>query len=69
MKNKKLIKNKFGKEFAGLIAIVILLSSILAGTFVYESSITSNVVKENTINSDSINIEIKNINNINELNQ
>jgi len=46
---KKLTKNKIAKGIVSLVTIVILLSSILATSIVYENNITANVVKEASI--------------------
>ena len=45
---KKLTKNKIAKGLVSLITVVILLSSILATTLVYENNITANAVKEDS---------------------
>ena len=69
MKNK-IIKNKIAKGLASLTIIVILLLSVLAGSFYYENNITANAVKEASVNFDkdiSIKeIDVKNINQLNE---
>ena len=39
---KKLTKNKIAKGLVSLVTVVILLSSILATTFVFENNITAN---------------------------
>lgn len=46
MKISKLTKNKIGKGIVSLIAIVILLSSILATSIFYSNNITTNAVRE-----------------------
>ena len=68
MKNKKLLKNKAAKGLA-LIAIIVLLSSILAGTLFYQSSITANAIKQSLPNPESKVVQIKEVNDIKELNQ
>jgi len=72
MNNKKLLKNKIGKGLVSLITIIVLLSSILATTFIYENNITANVIKELPITesiTQSIYIQIKEVNDIKELSQ
>ena len=44
----KLTKNKIAKGLVSLVTVVILLSSILATTLVYENNITANAVKEDS---------------------
>ena len=68
MSNKKLLSNKTAKGLVSLITIIILLSSILATTFIYENNITANVVRETSINN-KIPIQITTVNDIKELNQ
>ena len=64
---KKINKNKIGKGLVSLLAIIILMSSILAGTFYYQNSITANVIKEASI-IDEPAIQVKEVKDINELN-
>ena len=69
MNNRKLFNSKIAKGLVSLITIVILLSSILATSVFYQNSITSNVIKEKTIQNKETSIQIKIINDIKELNQ
>ncbi|MBI2656135.1 hypothetical protein HYX03_00160 [Candidatus Woesearchaeota archaeon] len=69
MRNKKLTKNKIAKGLVSLLTIIILLSSILAGSIFYEDNITANVVKETSIDSKPPTISIKEVNGIRDLNQ
>lgn len=46
MRHKKLFNSKAGKGLVSLIAVIILLSSILATTVYYEGSLTANVIRE-----------------------
>ena len=68
MKNK-LFNNKIAKGLVSLITIIILLSSILAGSIFYENNITANVVKETSIDNKPPIISIKEVKSISELNQ
>ena len=43
-------KNKIAQGFASLIVVVILLSSILAGSLIYQNGLTGNAVKEDSSN-------------------
>ena len=67
MKSK--IFNKTAQGITSLVAIIILLFSMLSITILYESGITANAVKEITINNNQIKIQIKEVDDINELNQ
>ena len=69
MKDKKLFYNKFAQGLASLIAIIILLSSILAASIFYQNNITANVVRETSINDKSLSIQIQSVNDVKELNQ
>lgn len=60
----KLNKNKFAKGIVSLATIIIVLTSILAGTIYYGGNITSNVVSE--VN-DEPQIQIKTVDNIEQL--
>src|SRR3989338_4222412 len=62
-------ENKIGKGLLSLVAIIVLLSSILASSIFYESSITANVVRETSIGSESAAIRIQQVNSIRELSQ
>ncbi|MBI3034928.1 hypothetical protein HYY71_01265 [Candidatus Woesearchaeota archaeon] len=64
-----LAKNKVGKGLASLIAIIILLSSVLATSVFYQNNITANVIKEMSIDNNPSKISIKEINDIKELSQ
>ena len=44
----KIVYNKTAKGLVSLVAIVVLLSSILAGSLIYENNLTGNVVRENS---------------------
>ena len=66
---RKIFNNKFGKGLVSLITIVILLSSILASSIVYQNNITANVAREISIDAKPISIPIKEVDNIKELNQ
>ncbi len=67
--NKKLFNNKIAKGLVSLLTIIILLSSILAGSILYENNITANVIKETSINDKPLTISIKEINDIKGLSQ
>ena len=69
MKKKILFDNKIAKGLVSLIEIVILLSAILASTFVYQNNITADVVKDTSIDYTPAVISIKKVNDVNELNQ
>ena len=66
---KKLMKNKTAKGLVSLLTIIILMSSILAGTIYYESGITANVIKENSYKDENIKPQIKYVDDIRDLNQ
>ena len=67
---KIIIKNKIAKGIASLTIIVILLLSVLAGSFYYQNNITANAVKEDSTNFNedrSIKeIDVRNLNQLNE---
>src|SRR3989338_9167595 len=65
------IKNKkIQKSFVSLVAIIILLSSILATTVFYQNSITANVIKENLGNKPAIPLkEVKDVKELIQLNE
>ena len=65
--SNKLFNNKTAKGLVSLITIIILMSSILAGTIYYENNITANVVREGS--SPKSSISIKEVNDISELSQ
>ena len=69
MSNKKLFNNKLAKGLVSLLTIIILLSSILAGSIFYENNITANVIKETSINDKPLTISIKEVSDIKELSQ
>src|SRR3989338_2031053 len=66
----KMMNNKIAKGIVSLTIIVILLLSVLAGSFYYQNNITANAVKEVSADFDkdiSIKeIDVKNINQLNE---
>ena len=66
---KKIFNNKIAKGLVSLIAIVVLLSSILATSVFYQNNITANVIKETTIQNKETSIQIESVNDIKELNQ
>ena len=65
----KIFKNKTAKGLVSLIAIIILLSSILASTLYYQNNITANVIREASIDSESKAIPTTEVNDIKELSQ
>jgi hypothetical protein len=67
--NNKLFNNKTAKGLVSLITIIILLSSILATTFVYQNNITADVIRETSQISKSAAITITEVNGVNNLNQ
>jgi|GEM_PF-6077060 hypothetical protein len=67
MMNKKIFYSKIAKGIASLIAIIILLSSILATSVYYNSSITANAVKEVPLDSGLNYISITEVDDIREL--
>ena len=67
--SKKLFYNKIAKGLVSLVTIIVLLSSILATSIVYENNITANVIRETTIDSESTTISIIEVNGIRELSQ
>lgn len=67
MGNKKFFNSKTAKGLVSLITVIILLSSILATTFVYENNITANVAREISIDAKQVSIPIKEVNDIREL--
>ena len=69
MNNKKLFNNKIAKGLVSLITIIVLLSSILATSFVYQNNITANVIRETTQIPKSATITITEVNDIEELSQ
>ncbi|MEK6984424.1 MAG: hypothetical protein AABX33_07660 [Nanoarchaeota archaeon] len=60
--------NKTSKGLVSLVTIIILLSSILATSILYDNKITANVVKELSLDIEQA-ISIKEVNDIKELNQ
>ncbi|GEM_PF-2604318 len=62
-----MIKNKLGKGLVSMFLIIILLVSVLAGSFYYENNITAYAVNENTIVSNQI--QQKEVNDVKGLNQ
>lgn len=64
----KIFKNKTAKGLVSMITIIILLSSILAVSIFYESSITAQVIKETSIEDKPTTIKITEVNDIKELN-
>ena len=66
---KKLFNNKIAKGLVSLITIIILLSSILAGSIFYENNITANVIKETSINDKPSTISMKEVNSSKDLSQ
>ncbi|MBI2650350.1 hypothetical protein HYX04_03475 [Candidatus Woesearchaeota archaeon] len=67
--NKNLFNNKTAKGLVSLIAIIVLLSSILATSIFYQNNITANVVRENSIDTKPSIILITEVNDIKELSQ
>mgnify|MGYP001574392368 FL=1 len=68
--NKKMMNNKIAKGIVSLTIIVVLLLSVLAGSFYYQNNITANAVKEVSADFDK-DISIKEIDakNLNQLNE
>ena len=66
---KRLTKNKLAKGLVSLITIVILLSSILAASVFFQNNITTNVIKETSIDNKPIAISIQEVKDIKELNK
>ena len=69
--SKKIFNNKTAKGLVSLITIIILLSSILAGSIYYQSNVTGYFVKK--INSEGVDffsneIEFKSVDDVNDLN-
>lgn len=61
--------NKTAKGIVSFVTIIIILSLILASTIVYQNNITANAVKEISIDAESIPISVKEVANVDELNQ
>ena len=59
MKNKRIFYNKIAKGLMSFVAIIILLSSILATSIFYENNITANVIKENSFDKNPTSFSIK----------
>jgi len=66
---KKLFNNKTAKGLLSLFAVILLMCSILAGSYFYDRSVTSYAVKENDVVEKQSPISIKVVKDINELNQ
>ena len=62
-----MFNNKIAKGIVSLLSIIILLSSILAGTLYYQNGITANVIMDASTQEESF--PIKEVNGIEELNQ
>ena len=65
----KILKNKTAKGIVSLGIIVLLLSSILTASLFYGSNITANVAKEVSFDSKQKDLQIKEVDNIRDLNQ
>ncbi|MBI2542351.1 hypothetical protein HYV80_06595 [Candidatus Woesearchaeota archaeon] len=66
--SNKILNGKTAKGLASLVAVVIILSSILATGVYYNNSITSNAVREVSVGSESKNIFVTEVDSIEELN-
>src|SRR3989344_2973355 len=73
MKNNRLLKNKMGKGIVSLLTVIVLMSSILAGTFYNQRSITGNAVAEDLapLNTklDIYKMEVNDVSELNQLNE
>ena len=65
--SKKLFYNKIAKGLTSFAAIIVLLSSILASSIFYQSSLTANAVKDNSFDKKPASFSIKFVNDVNDL--
>ena len=69
MKTNRLFKSKTAKGIVSLLAVIILMSSILAGTIYNQNNITGNTIAGDNLNPLNTKLYKKEVNDISELSQ